>query len=104
MNINNLQNMINRKREEFRKFDALPPAEQKRLTDQGLNPHEPESIRTRKQDRLKRQSRAEARAKLSKEEYQKLVEYGYFDTSHERKDKVYRCAFVGTVNVSEVNK
>lgn len=48
MNDNDIQNMIDKKREAFRKFDARPAEEQKRLTEQGLNPHDAPEVRKRK--------------------------------------------------------
>lgn len=58
----NLQKLIDRKRAEFDQFDALPVSEQKRLRDEGQDPHEPVLVRKRKQAKVK----AEIRAILSK--------------------------------------
>lgn len=62
MNENDIQKLIDKKRAAFRKFDALPAAEKRRLTEQGLNPHESKAIRQAKQKKLT----AEIRAKLAK--------------------------------------
>lgn len=48
MNENDIQELIDKKREEFRKFDSKSPEEQKRLTEQGLNPHDKPAVRKRK--------------------------------------------------------
>lgn len=48
MNENDIQKLIDKKREEFRKFDSKSPEEQKRLTEQGLNPHDKPEVRKRK--------------------------------------------------------
>lgn len=43
---------LERKKADFKRFDALPLEERKRLSDQGLNPHEPEAVRNKKQELL----------------------------------------------------
>ena len=47
-----IQKKLERKKTDFKRFDSLPLEERKRLTDQGLNPHEPEAVRNKKQELL----------------------------------------------------
>ena len=55
MSMTSTRRKLTRKEADFKRFDALPLEERKRLTDQGLNPHEPEKVRKKKQDRVKAQ-------------------------------------------------
>lgn len=55
MSMTTTRRKLARKEADFKRFDALPLEERKRLTDQGLNPHESEAVRKKKQDRVKGQ-------------------------------------------------
>lgn len=55
MTMTETRRKLARKEADMKRFDALPKEEQKRLTDQGLNPHEPEVVRRAKQARVKKQ-------------------------------------------------
>ena len=48
MNENDIQKLIDNKREAFRKFDARPAEERRQLDEQGLNPHDKPEVRKRK--------------------------------------------------------
>lgn len=65
-NENDIQKKLNKKRKAFRDFDRLPIAEQRRLRDQGLDPHEPEHIRKAKQKKVKDEVRARLNKSLSR--------------------------------------
>lgn len=47
-----IRKKLERKKADFKRFDALPLEERKRLTAQGCNPHESEAVRQRKQELL----------------------------------------------------
>ena len=47
-----LRKQLEAKRNEFKRFDALPADEKRRLTEQGMNPHEPAEIRKAKKKKI----------------------------------------------------
>ena len=69
-----IKSKAERKAEDFKKFDALPETEKQRLTTQGLNPHEPEMIRNKKQQLLHREIKLEVaeNKRLSKRQKERL--------------------------------
>lgn len=80
MKATDIKRKLDRKAEAFRRFDALPPKERKRLTDQGCNPHEPEQIRNRKQALVKAQIRKDL-DRLPEEVRSRIRGLGLFDNS-----------------------
>lgn len=61
-----IRKLINARRREFAKFDALPKAEQERLRAAGFDPHEPAAVRSRKR-RAERERQKRAFDALPKE-------------------------------------
>ena len=88
MDIKELERKLEQRRKALKEFDSKPEAEQRRLTDQGLNPHEPEEVRKRKQDKIIIEVRTELRKKMTDEEWKDFEKLGYFLTSEERKDRI----------------
>ena len=48
MNENDIQKLIDKKREAFRKFDAMSKEEQRKATERGENPHEAPAVREKR--------------------------------------------------------
>lgn len=82
-NIKEIRRMIENRRRALKEFDSKPEAEQRRLTDQGLNPHEPKAVRNRKQDRLKKEIRTMLRKKMTDTEWNKFEALGVLRLSTE---------------------
>lgn len=74
-----LQKMIDAKRKAFREFDAKPISEQRRLREQGLDPHERPEIRKAK----KRRFLAKYKMSLPVEVRKALTAIGWFSDSDE---------------------
>lgn len=73
-----LKALIQRKRAEFERFDALPVKEQRRLTEQGLNPHEPYKVRKAKQKIVREEIQREFR-RMPIEARKQLLNLGIYD-------------------------
>ena len=82
-NIKELRRTLENRRRALIEFDSKPEAEQRRLTDQGLNPHEPEAVRNRKQDRLKKEIRTMLRKNMTDTEWSKFEALGLLRLSTE---------------------
>lgn len=69
-----IRKKLERKKADFKRFDALPLEERKRLTAQGCNPHESEVVRQRKQQLLHREIKLEVaeNKRLSKRQKERL--------------------------------
>lgn len=63
MNENDIQKLIDKKREAFRKFDAMSAEEQRKARERGEDPHEPKA---------KREKRKAADLEREKREFDKL--------------------------------
>ena len=63
MNENDIQKLIDKKREAFRKFDAMSAEEQRKARERGEDPHEPKA---------KREKRKAANLEREKREFDKL--------------------------------
>ena len=63
MNENDIQKLIDKKREAFRKFDAMSAEEQRKATERGENPHE---------SKAKREQRKAAYFEKEKREFDRL--------------------------------
>ena len=48
MNENDIQKLIDKKREAFRRFDAMSKEEQRKATERGENPHEAPAVREKR--------------------------------------------------------
>ena len=89
-NIKELRRMMENRRRALKEFDSKPEAEKRRLTAEGLNPHEPVEVRKRKQDKIIIEVRTELRKKMTDEEWKDFEKLGYFLTSEELKDRIIR--------------
>ena len=83
MNTKELKRKLEQRRRALIEFDSKPEAEQRRLTEQGLNPHEPEAVRNRKQDRLKKEVRTMLRKNMTDTEWNKFEALGLLRLSTE---------------------
>lgn len=83
MNTKELKRKLEQRRRALIEFDSKPEAEKRRLTDQGLNPHEPEEVRNRKQDRLKKEIRTMLRKNMTDTEWSKFEALGVLRLSTE---------------------
>lgn len=90
MNTEELKRKLEQRRRALKEFDSKPKAEQRRLTEQGLNPHEPEAVRNRKQDRLKKEIRTMLRKNMTDTEWSKFEALGLLRTSKESKSFICR--------------
>ena len=90
--MDSLQKAINEKRRKFREFDALPVSEQRRLREQGLDPHESILVRKRKQAKVRAEVRAEIsealKGKAPEERSEILANIGLSDDANE--NRIYR--------------
>lgn len=75
--------LINKRRAELKRYDNATPAEQRRLTENGLNPYEPPETRAAKQKKIRDEIRR-IFSKLPKEERDKLAAMGVYDDGSNR--------------------
>ena len=73
-----VRSLLDQRREMLARFDALPADQQRELTEQGLNPHEPAAIRRAKQKQLKEEINQRI-DKLPVEARDKLQALGIYD-------------------------
>lgn len=81
-NLTKAKKLIERKKAELRRFDALPISERIRLREQGLDPHENLLTRKRKQARVKAEIRSRI-SKMPKEAREDISSLGLLDDSEE---------------------